>query len=206
VVIVENDPARVEAALVAGLFACPHCDGELRPWGSARARVLRMANGVGCHQPRRARCRSCRRTSVLLPDMALLRRVDAAAVIGAALLAHAEGVGQHRIAAVLVRPRETVRGWLQRFAARAADIASHFHRWALVSPSCRRTARRSRRRSTRSGAPGAPPAACSAPAPCGHGRRGSPAGGCSATRTGPTRHRAQRPTSSAERQSGAGEE
>ena len=130
--IVENDPARVEAALVAGLLDCPHCEGELRPWGSARSRVLRMARGTEAHRPRRARCRSCGRTCVLLADVALLRRVDAVSVIGAALLARADGIGQRRIARSFDRPRETVRGWLQRFAARAAAIAAHFGRWALA--------------------------------------------------------------------------
>ena len=131
-IIVENDPARVEAALRRGRLACPHCDGELGPWGSARHRFLRMKEGAEGHRPRRSRCRSCRRTSVLLPDVALLRRVDAASVIGVALLARAEGLGQRRIAAILSRQRETVRGWLQRFSARAGALATHFSAWAFA--------------------------------------------------------------------------
>lgn len=69
---------------------------------------------------------------MLLPDVALLRRVDEAAVIGAALFEAAAGGGQRRIAAVLGRPRETVRGWLQRFAARAERVRAHFSSWALA--------------------------------------------------------------------------
>lgn len=129
---VENDPVRVDAALRSGLLACPHCAGELRPWGSARARVLRLRRGGEPLRPRRSRCRSCQKTSVLLPDTVLLRRVDEVAVIGAALLEHAAGSGQRKIAAALLRPRETVRGWLQRFARRAEAIRAHFCAWALA--------------------------------------------------------------------------
>jgi|SRR5579875_2494123 hypothetical protein len=84
VLSVENDAARMEVALKAGLLACPHCDGELRPWGWARRRVLRLVDGVEGHSPRRSRCLSCQRTSVLLADLALVRRVDEAALIGGA--------------------------------------------------------------------------------------------------------------------------
>ncbi len=146
VLIVESDPTRVEVALVRGQLACPHCDGELRPWGRARARTLRRSSGEERHRPRRSRCSSCKATSVLLSDVALVRRVDEAAVIGQALLARAAGAGQRAIAATLSRPRETVRGWLQRFSARAEALAAHFAAWALAldarldevvpSPSC----------------------------------------------------------------------
>lgn len=129
---VENDPVRVDAALRGGLLACPHCAGELRPWGSARLRVLRLRQSEQRFRPRRSRCRSCEKTSVLLPDIALVRRVDEAAVVGAALLETAKGAGQRTIAAVLGRPRETVRGWLQRFAERAGAIRTHFASWALA--------------------------------------------------------------------------
>lgn len=132
VLIVENDAPRVEHALKAGQLACPHCDGVLRPWGFARTRTLRRAHGVECHRPRRSRCRSCKRTCVLLFDAALLRRVDEAAVIGTALLHKAAGAGCRRIAAALCRPRETVREWLQRFADRAEALAAHFRAWAFA--------------------------------------------------------------------------
>jgi hypothetical protein len=72
--------------------------------------------------PRRARCGSCRRTHVLLPVTCLLRRADAVAVIGAALLAKAGGRGHRMIAAVLGRPPSTVRGWLRRAAAVAGRV------------------------------------------------------------------------------------
>jgi hypothetical protein len=137
VLMVETDPARVEQALAAGELACPGCGGVLGGWGWARGRWLRGRGGV--HQrlcPRRGRCRACRATHVLLPVVGLLRRLDAAEVIGAALLARAGGRSLRRIAAWLGVPLSTVRGWLGRFAARAALIAGHFARLvAWLDPS-----------------------------------------------------------------------
>jgi transposase-like protein len=121
-----------KSGLRDGNLTCPRCSGQLRPWGSARFRVLRLGEGEQLFAPRRGRCRSCASTSVLLPDVALVRRVDEAAVIGAALLAKAAGSGQRKIAAALGRPRETVRSWLQRFASRAERIRVHFVSWALA--------------------------------------------------------------------------
>src|SRR6266496_403062 len=60
-----------------------------------------------------------RATHVLLPAWCLLRRADAAAVIGAALEAGAAGDGHRKIAGLVSRPAPTVRGWLRRFAGRA---------------------------------------------------------------------------------------
>jgi hypothetical protein len=59
---------------------------------------------------------------VLLPVVALARRADLVEVIGAALAARAAGAGCRVIAAGLGRPVDTVRGWLRRFAARAAAV------------------------------------------------------------------------------------
>jgi hypothetical protein len=69
---------------------------------------------------------------VLLPDVWLLRRVDEVEVIGAALLERAAGSGHRRIAALLDRPPETVRGWLRRFASKAEALCAHFRHWALA--------------------------------------------------------------------------
>lgn len=68
----------------------------------------------------------CGVTHVLLPVVVLLRRADTAVVIGAALAAKAAGAGYRRIAAMLGRPAETVRGWLRRFAARAGVVRAVF--------------------------------------------------------------------------------
>jgi hypothetical protein len=73
-------------------------------------------------RPRRSQCAGCGVTQVLLPVVALLRRADAAVVIGAALAAKAEGSGYRRIAAALGRPEETVWGWLRRFAGRVEAV------------------------------------------------------------------------------------
>lgn len=50
------------------------------------------------------------------------RRVDLAAVIGAALEAKAAGWGHRRIAVGLRVPAATVRGWLRRFATVASGL------------------------------------------------------------------------------------
>ena len=79
----------VESELRGGGMACPLCAGELRPWGSGRPRRLRDGLGWLTFCPRRSRCRVCRATHVLLPVVALLRRLDLAEVIGRALQAKA---------------------------------------------------------------------------------------------------------------------
>jgi hypothetical protein len=68
---------------------------------------------------------------VLLPVTGLLRRLDLAEVIGAALLARARKASLRQIAAELGVPLSTVRGWLDRFMKRAALIAGHFARLAV---------------------------------------------------------------------------
>lgn len=128
--IVAGDPVGVEADLAAGRLLCPRCGvGVLGGWGHARPRVLRVRGGQRWLRPRRGACRSCGATHVLLPDACLARRLDAAEVIGEALLA-AVREGYRPIAARLGLPGETVRGWLRRFRPRAARIAAHFLRWA----------------------------------------------------------------------------
>jgi hypothetical protein len=69
-------------------------------------------------------------TQVLLPDVALGRRVDAVTVIGRALTAAAGRLGHRRAASRVARPASTVRGWLRRFAAVARRAAAHFTAWA----------------------------------------------------------------------------
>lgn len=128
--IVENDVARVERDLAAGVVECPGCGGRLAPWAFARRRLLRAETGPVEVRPRRARCVSCAKTQVLLPDVGLGRRVDAVAVIGRALAAAAAGAGHRRVAELVGRPASTVRGWLRRFRAAAARVAAHFVVWA----------------------------------------------------------------------------
>jgi hypothetical protein len=95
-------------------------------------RVLRCAAGARWLRPRRARCRGCAGTHVLLADVALLRRRDAVEVIGAAIEAKVGGEGHRRIAERLGVPKDTVRGWLRRFAADSEAIRAHFTRLAFA--------------------------------------------------------------------------
>ena len=72
---VEADTARVEERLRSGGLVCPFCHGVLAGWGFARTRRLRGVDGLVRVRPRRAVCTGCGRTQVLLPVIALLRRV-----------------------------------------------------------------------------------------------------------------------------------
>lgn len=129
--IVENNPERVEVDLEAGAIGCPCCGGVLARWSFARSRRVRGEAGVMVEiRPRRGRCRSCGKTQVLLADVVLGRRVDTVAVIGRALRAAAEGAGHRKAAEVVGRPASTVRGWLRRFRAVAERAAAHFTAWA----------------------------------------------------------------------------
>lgn len=130
VAIVCSDEEKVETDLKAGLIACPDCRGELGPWGRAVRRELRRLLGSEWVSPRRSRCRSCKKSHVLLPESALLRRRDGVEVIGTALLMRAEGASASRIAAALGRTVEIVRGWLACFKGNVEEIRAHFTRWA----------------------------------------------------------------------------
>jgi hypothetical protein len=130
VLIVENDPAKVETDLEEGLVPCPACGGVLARWSFARRRHVRAEQGPTLLRPRRARCRQCSKTQVLLPDVVLCRRVDSVAVIGRALIAAGAGAGRRRAAEVVCRPVSTVRDWLRRFRSLAAQVAAHFTVWA----------------------------------------------------------------------------
>lgn len=129
---VGKDWAGVERRLRAGRLACPVCAGRLAGWGHARPRVIRGEGGIGWRlRPRRSRCAGCGRTHVLLPVSVLVRRADAATVIGAALVLAAAGAGHRLIAQRLGRPAATVRGWLRRFASRAGPL-----RWGFTALAC----------------------------------------------------------------------
>lgn len=122
------DPVQVEHELLGGDLSCPDCGLRLAPWGYAAPRFVR-AGRVGRIRPRRAICSSalgCGRSHVLLPRFCLGRRVDVVAVIWAALVARAAGRGWRTIARAAGRPASTVRGWLERFQARAESIRVAF--------------------------------------------------------------------------------
>ena len=130
--IVGAEVALVEAELVGGRLGCPACRAVLGPWGFARERVLRCQAGNRLLRPRRARCRGCAGTHVLLPEVVLARRQDEVAVIGAAIEAKIAGKGFRRIAERLGVCAMTVRGWLRRFAGRVELIRAHFTRCAVA--------------------------------------------------------------------------
>ena len=127
VLTVNGDRDEVERQLAGGELACSSCGGVLGGWGNGRLRRVRVAEGPDEEMvPRRSRCRQCGATHVLLPALCLLRRADAAAVIGAALEAGAAGDGHRKIAGLVSRPASTVRGWLRRFAGRAEAVRVFF--------------------------------------------------------------------------------
>src|ERR1700739_1861542 len=124
-VTVEADVVRVEFRLAAGGIGCPTCrDGVLGGWGYGRARQVEGLSDP--LRPRRARCRVCMVTHVLLPVTVLLRRAYAAERIWAVLTARSEGSGHRRIAAGLGGPAGTVRGWLRRAAQRLEQMRVWF--------------------------------------------------------------------------------
>lgn len=130
--IVCAEQTLVEAELVDGRLGCPSCREVLGPWGYGRERVVRCSSGDWRCRPRRARCRGCAGTHVLLPEIVLLRRQDEVAVIGAAIEAHVGGEGHRPIASRLGVPAGTVRGWLRRFGERAELIGAFFTRCAVA--------------------------------------------------------------------------
>src|SRR5260370_24858337 len=112
-VAVAADPVDVGSRLAAGGIGCPTCGvGVLGGWGYARARQIEGLSDL--LRPRRARCRACRVTHVLLPVTVLLRRAYAAGRVWAVLTAPAEGAGHRRIGASLGVPTATGGGGLRR--------------------------------------------------------------------------------------------
>ena len=121
------DPDAARCALLAGLLSCPEpgCDGVLRVWSRARARRVRRLDGaLIVLRPDRARCRRCAVTQVLLPAWCVPRRGYGVEVVGAALLAAAEGAGHRRVAACIDAPAGTVRGWLRAVRAGAPALTA----------------------------------------------------------------------------------
>ncbi|MCQ8835217.1 helix-turn-helix domain-containing protein [Streptomyces malaysiensis] len=131
-VTVETTTAVVEQRLVEGELSCPGCGGVLARWGWGRARRLRGRAGLVEVRPRRARCRSCEATHILLPVLSLVRRADVVEVVGAGLELAAAGWGCRRIAERLGRPVTTVRGWLRCWSKRVGRAAAVFTAWLVA--------------------------------------------------------------------------
>jgi transposase-like protein len=123
-VIVYRSRVDLEGDLAAGRLSCSRCSGLLGGWGHARGRLVRFSGGSRPRwwRPRRARCRNCGVTQVLIPAWMLPRRRDAAEVIGQAVRAFAAGQGHRRIAQQLGRPPSTVRGWLRAFCGHLEQL------------------------------------------------------------------------------------
>lgn len=114
------DEALAHRELVAAKLRCPGCSGSLRCWGFARPRSLWLSCGDRVRlRPRRARCRDCGVTQVLLPALAPPRSSYAMDVVGSVLLRSAQGQSHRSIATRLDLPADTVRGWIRRVSGRA---------------------------------------------------------------------------------------
>jgi Domain of unknown function (DUF6431) len=101
---------------------CPSCPRRLVNWGGYW-RWLRAPLLVERIWIRRGRCSACRRSHALLPDLVLVRRLDAVAVIGASMGRKlTRGLGLRPIAEQLDVPHTTVRSWWQRFQARSPTL------------------------------------------------------------------------------------
>jgi hypothetical protein len=82
---------------------------------------------------RRELCRPCRVSHAVLPSFVTHGRLDAVGVIGAGLEAMAgSGATTAGTAQLLDLPRNTVRGWRQRFAERAGLLLTGFARAAVA--------------------------------------------------------------------------
>ena len=126
---VSHDPAVVESQLLSGELSCPRCGGVLTPWSYGSRRIIRYGTPAENQRvtPRRARCRDCATTQILLPVQLAARRADETSVIAQAVeLNVASGWGHRKIAEKLGRPLSTVRDWIRDFRANAPAIATDF--------------------------------------------------------------------------------
>ena len=110
-------------------MACPVCEGPLAAWGGYR-RQVRLSGVVVAFRLARVVCRWCGVTHVLLPGFLLARRLDVASSVVSALRGAAGGRGHRPLAAALLVPGATVRGWLRRLRWLAAARAAVFWRVA----------------------------------------------------------------------------
>ena len=129
-VLVCLDIDAVAADLAAGKLACPSCGSGRLPGGVMAGRAVRLRGGPHSRvRPGRARCRSCRRTHILLPPWCAPRRRTGSRSSaprrawrwpGLAMAGH----GHRAVSAVLGVPAGTVRGRLRRLRARAGRAAA----------------------------------------------------------------------------------
>src|SRR5579859_3597175 len=110
---------------------CPSCSSPVVFWSGYWRHVRWRRRERKVFIPR-VRCRGCGVTHALLPAFALVRRLDAAESAGAVIEQVAGGAcGVRRAAAAAGVPHTTARGWVRRFAARAAGLAVSFSALAV---------------------------------------------------------------------------
>jgi hypothetical protein len=125
-------PLTVDAYVAAGREVgfprpdCPACAGPMTFWSGYRRHV----RAAGCCRKifvPRLRCAPCRVSHALLPAFVLAWRLDAAETIGLVIGQVAGGACGVRPAAERAGvPCTTARGWVRRFASRAARLGSGF--------------------------------------------------------------------------------
>ena len=110
---------------------CPVCSEVMTFWFGYRRQIR---EGGRCSQMwvPRARCGSCSMTHALLPAFVLANRLDVAESVGSFLDDMEEtSDGVRPIADRLDIPHTTARGWVRRFAERAAELAVAFAALAI---------------------------------------------------------------------------
>ena len=112
-VTVGGDAASVERRLAAGVLRCP-CGGVLAPWSYAAWRRVITVEGGWELRPRRARCRGCGVTHVLLPTRLFSRRQYEAEIIWVCVVARLRGACLASIARRAGCAVSTLTGWLAR--------------------------------------------------------------------------------------------
>lgn len=104
--------------------ACPRCGRARAGWsGYWRWLPHRVTERVWIA---RGRCRWCRRTHALLPDLVHERRLDSVEVIGSGPALGIGGRGMRAVAAAMEVPASTARDWRQRHRARAPALLALF--------------------------------------------------------------------------------
>jgi hypothetical protein len=118
--------ASMGRAVVVPRPDCPSCLAPVVFWSGYWRHVRWREQERKVFIPR-VRCGACGVTHALLPAFMLARRLDAADVAGAVIGQVAGGVcGVRPAAAAAGVPYTTARGWVRRFAGRAAELAVSF--------------------------------------------------------------------------------
>ena len=105
---------------------CPSCSTAMSFWSSYERSVR---HGGRCYQlwVRRARCGRCGSSHALVPSFCLVGRLDTVEVVGELIAEVMKGdAGVRPPAESIDVPHTTARGWVRRFARRAAVLAAGF--------------------------------------------------------------------------------